>query len=416
MLFDIQNNVTYQELHSWASMVQELLTPLSGQRVLVSLPVSSSTFAVYLAARDTVCAVTCAPKNIDSITELMNQWDCVAVLMSSDPGQGATQILPGVWFWWPGQLSTVANHESGIGLLTSGTTGTAKMILIPSQYFEAHFTTGTDQTRPRSHQTTWLGLPLWTSWGLYNAWTVYRAGTACVMKEFRTGRDTLCNALDHCDIVHYGSALFKLARVNQRSQGLIYVSGPNLSHEEKMRQADILGIPVMNQYGSTEASSISCQTQEDWFRPGAGRPYLPYRVDNEVLWVKRIINDEWWCMNDLVRVEDDGQITVLGRANTSRVRTAKGIVDLIAAQNYLCQTGLANDCEFIINSEQETTQVILIHTAPDDAAIKKSLREYNQGVNFVDCWIYDSEIRRNEIGKIQRQYYIDQIEPKWQTL
>jgi hypothetical protein len=60
--------------------------------------------------------------------------------------------------------------------------------------------------------------------------------------------------------------------------------------------------------------------------------------------------------------------------------------------------------------------VILIHTALDDVAIKKSLREYNQGVNFVDCWIYDSEIRRNEIGKIQRQYYIDQIEPKWQTL
>jgi hypothetical protein len=281
--------------------------------------------------------------------------------------------------------------------------------MIPRDQFMQHWCTGfMCDMIPARNERTWLGMPLWTDWGFVNAWTVYQIRSSCVLEEFRPGREVLYKALQECDIVHYGSALFRLAKVQPITRGRVYVSGPNLSHQEKMRKADVLGIPVLNHYGSTEAGCVSTQTMESWTRPGAGIPCLPYDIRDDVLWVRRMDDGEWWCMQDLVRQESDGQLTILGRAN-QRVRTSAGMLDLVQARDFLLENGIIDDGEFIIDNRDNHTQIILVHNGSNQEQIKRSLKQYNQGVNFVDHMIHDQEIQRNEIGKIRRQIYLDHL-------
>jgi hypothetical protein len=308
MMFDIKHNVTYQQLDSWIHMTQEFLRPLSGHRVLISLPTAAATWAAYMAARDLVAAVAVPVRHQDDVAADIQRWDCVAALVSFDAGYSSQAILPGVWLWRPPARHDSGCYDTGMALLANS----AEITVIPSQCFETHFGAGTDSIRPSRDQSTWLGLPMWSSWGMYHAWNVYRAGASCVIEQFCPGAETLVHALDHCDIVHCDSTLLKQSLVQPRNHGLVYVNGTDLAHEEKMQQAYKLGIPVMHQYGSIQTSCVSRQDQDDWYRPGAGRPHVPYRVQDGVLWVQRVIDQEWWCMHDQVHVENDGQITVLG--------------------------------------------------------------------------------------------------------
>ena len=409
MLFDARRQITYQELDSWINTVQESLSLLEHKRVLISLPVNSESMACYLAAWNLVAAITTRPADDGTVSDLMKHWDCAAALVSYQPSAHARQILPGVWLWQPHQDHAPGDYQPGMGMLTSGTTGAAKLIMIARDQFMQHWCTGfMCDMIPARHERTWLGMPLWTDWGFVNAWTVYQTRSSCVLEEFKPGREVLHRALQECDVVHYGSALFKLAKVQPVSHGRVYVSGPNLSHQEKMRQADILGIPVLNHYGSTEAGCVSTQTLESWTRPGAGIPCLPYEIKNDVLWVRRMDDGKWWCMDDLVREESDGQITILGRAS-ERVRTAAGMLDLVAARDFLIQNNIIDDGEFIIENKDSHTRIILVHSSSDHERVKRCLREFNNGVNFVDHIIQDQEIQRNEIGKIRRQIYLDHI-------
>lgn len=407
MLFDVRKNITYRELDSWIEHVREFLLPLKKQRVLIALPVGSEALSCYLASWNVVAAITHSPVNQDRATELITHWHCSAALVSFKPNSAAQQILPGVWLWIPAQDITNKNYTPGIGMLTSGTTGNAKLIMIPYDQFIQHWSTGFHCNMiPECDETSWLGMPLWSDWGFVNAWTVYQTRSKCIIEQFRTGREVLHNALQESDIVHYGSSLFKLSKVNPVNHGRIYVSGPNLSHQEKMRQADVLGIPVLNHYGSTEAGCVSTQTMKSWMRPGAGVPCMPYEIRDDILWVQRMDDRNWWCMNDLVRQEHDGQLSILGRAG-DRIRTASGMLDLTAARDYLFSKNLIDDGEFIVDNQSSISKIVFVHTNGNTDIIKQELKNFNNGCNFVDTFLHDQEIKRNEIGKIQRQYYLN---------
>jgi acyl-coenzyme A synthetase/AMP-(fatty) acid ligase len=406
MLFDVRRQITYRELDSWIENIRESLLPFAGKRVLISLPVGSEALACYLASWNMVAAITYKPVTEDAATELIKHWDCSAALVSFDPGAQSKAILPGVWLWQPNTPSTTG-YVPGIGMLTSGTTGAAKLVMIPHDQHMQHWSTGFHCNMiPAWNETTWLGMPLWTDWGFVNAWTVYQTRSQCIIEQFRPGREVLHRALQESDIVHYGSALFKLSKVQPVNHGRIYVSGPNLSHREKMKQAEILGIPVLNHYGSTEAGCISTQTMESWTRPGSGIPCMPYEIRDDVLWVQRMDDHEWWCMHDLVRQEDDGQLSILGRSG-DRVRTASGMVDLVAARDHLFQEHIIDDGEFIVDNSAGNTRIIFVHCGKDDEPIKQALKKFNNGCNFVDKFVKDQQIQRNEIGKIMRQMYVN---------
>jgi hypothetical protein len=231
-------------------------------------------------------------------------------------------------------------------------------------------------------------MPLWSDWGFVNAWTVYQTRSKCIIEQFRTGREVLHNALHESDVVHYGSTLFKLSKVKPVNHGRIYVSGPNLSHQEKMRQSDILGIPVLNHYGSTEAGCVSTQTIESWTRPGAGIPCMPFEIREDILWVQRMDDGKWWCMNDLVRQEQDGQLSILGRAG-DRVRTSSGMVDLVAARDHLFNKQLIDDGEFIIDNCNGNSRIVFVHSSNNVELLKQELKSFNNGYNFVDKFVQD---------------------------
>lgn len=407
MLFDVRRQITYRELDSWINHVRESLLPFAGQRVLISLPVGSEGLACYLACWNIVAAITYQPVTKDEATSLIKHWNCGAALVSFDPGNGSRSILPGIWLWQPSSSGTENRYVPGMGMLTSGTTGVAKLILIPYDQYVQHWSTAFHCNMiPAWNETTWLGMPIWTDWGFANAWTVYQTRSQCIIEQFRAGREVLYRALQESDIVHYGSALFKVAKLQPVNGGRVYVSGPNLSHQEKMRQAELLTIPVLNHYGSTEAGCVATQTMDSWTRPGVGIPCMPYEIRDDVLWVQRMDDREWWCMHDLVHQETDGQLSILGRAG-NRIRTASRLVDLNTTRDYLLQEQIIHDGEFVIDHSTSNTQIIFVYCSKDDTRLKQTLKKINSGCNFVDKFVKTDQIKRNEIGKILRQFYVN---------
>lgn len=410
MIFDVRRNITYQELESWILHVQDSIKHLTQCRVMISLPTATETMACYLAAWNSVAAITTEPLNADAAAEFIKHWDCSAALVSFDPGADSCAVLPGVWLWEPQRAVATNQYAPGMGMLTSGTTGTSKLIMLPQDQFVRHWQTGElCNMFPEPEQTTWLGIQLWTDWGFVNAWGVYQRRSKCIIEQFRTGTQVLCNSLAQCDIVHYGSALYRLSKYWPVQQGKIYVSGPNLSHVEKMQGADLMGVPVLNHYGSTEAGCVSAQNLHNWTRPGAGIPALEYKTINNVLWVRRLDDGQWWCMHDLVQLESDGQLSITGRSDVGRIRTAAGMIDLYAARDVLLTQQIVTDCEFVIVNHNETAKVMLIHNSRDVAQIKHALKQLNRNVNFVDWFVYDRVIQRTGIGKIKRQLYLNKI-------
>jgi len=411
MIFDVRQNITYQELDSWIGHVQDCIGHLNRHRVMVSLPVSSEAMACYLASWNVVAAITTEPLDEPSAAEFIKHWDCSAALVSFEPSANGRAILPGVWLWEPEIDSTVPKYVPGMGMLTSGTTGTSKLIMLPHDQFVRHWQTGEMcKMFPEQGQITWLGIQLWTDWGFVNAWGVYQTRSKCILEQFHTGREVLCASLDHCDIIHYGSTLYKLSKYQPMRHGKIYVSGPNLSHHEKMRGADIMGIPVFNHYGSTEAGCVSTQSVLNWTKPGAGVPALDFKIIDGVFWVKRLDDDQWWCMHDQVRLESDGQISIIGRSNIGRVRTAAGMIDLNSTRDFLLQQQLITDGEFVVVNQNEIVKVMLVYSGSNISQIKQALKKLNRNVNFVDWFVHDTVIQRTDIGKIKRQLYLDQIE------
>lgn len=410
MIFDVRRNVTYQELESWIVHVRAALDHLSRHRVMISLPVSSEAMSCYLAAWNVVAAITTKPLDETAAADFIKYWDCSAALVSFKPSSHSQAILPGVWLWEPEIDSKVPKYVPGMGMLTSGTTGTSKLIMIPQDQFVRHWHTGAVCNMfPEPDQTTWLGIQLWTDWGFVNAWGVYQTQSKCILEQFLTGKEVLCSSLDHCDIIHYGSTLYKLSKYRPMRHGKIYVSGPNLTHTEKMRGADIMGVPVFNHYGSTEAGCVSTQSALNWTRPGAGVPALDYKIVDEVIWVKRLDDNQWWCMHDQVQVETDGQISIVGRADVSKVRTAAGMIDLNSTRDFLLQQKIIADGEFIIVNQNKTVKIMLVYSGGNIVQIKQALRKLNQDVNFVDWFVRDTVIQRTDIGKIKRQLYLDQV-------
>lgn len=409
-VFDIDRNITYSTLNSWQNHFVSSLTPWTGSSIVISLPVGVEAFAAYLAAKELVVAYVMAPQDQDKVLETMSYWNCSAALVSFEPSAdlNSLQLLPGIWLI-SNKIPTLGTQEPGICLLTSGTTGAAKSIKIPRSQFDAHWNMALDNGYNAGQDETWfLGLPLWTSMGFTTAWIVYQARAKSIFKLFKATRGQIVSAFDQCNVLACGIGLLRVSRIQPVNGKRIIVTGPGLTHENKLKLADQLRTPVLYQYGATEVTTISQQTLDNWHLPGNGIPLTEHRITKAgtmEVWCRR--EDCWWDTQDLVKVENDGQISVTGRAIFGSIRTLAGTVNLNSVKSDLLQKGLVDEAEFILVPNNNEYCVGFVYRGNQDKKnIQNLLKTYNHDVNFVDWTIQEDQIRRNEIGKIDRAYYL----------
>ncbi len=409
-VFDIDRNITYSQVTAWQNHFISALTPWAGSSIVISLPVGVEAFAAYLAAKEIVVGYVMAPRDQTRVLETMAHWKCSAALVSFEPSSDldSIQLLPGVWLISTA-ISTIDTQEPGICLLTSGTTGAAKSIKIPRSRFDAHWSMGPDNGYTASQDETWfLGLPLWTSMGFTTAWIVYQARAQCVFRSFKATRGQLVSAFENCDVLACGIGLLRVSRIQPVNGKRIIVTGPGLTHENKLKLADQLKTPVLYQYGATEVTTISQQTLDNWHRPGNGIPLTEHRITRAgtmEVWCRR--EDCWWNTQDLVQIEDDGQVSVTGRAIFGSVRTLAGIVNLNSVKSDLLQRGAVDEAEFILVPDNNEYRIGFVYRGSQPKkSLQDLLKTYNHDTNFVDWMIQEEQIRRNEIGKIDRAYYL----------
>jgi acyl-coenzyme A synthetase/AMP-(fatty) acid ligase len=410
-MFEIERQITYQELQAWQNHIASMLLPWAGRSVVISLPVGPEAFAAYLGAKDVVVGIPMAPKEQIQVLETMLHWDCPAALVGFKPSSdiASINIMPGVWLISI-ETASPGVQEPGLCLLTTGTTGAAKSIKIPQSKFEAHWNMSVDNGyRADSSDTLFLGLPLWTCMGFTTAWIAYQARAKTIFKAYRVVRGQLVDAFNTCDVVACGIGLLRVSRIQPVQGKRLVVTGPGLSHERKLELAEQLKVPILYQYGATEVTTISQQDITNWYRPGNGVPKTEHRITANgtmEVWCRR--EGSWWDSQDLVRIEEDGQLSVIGRTIFSSIRTLAGSINLNNVKSDLLKKGIVDDAEFILVPNDNEYRIGFVYRGSQNKNnLKKLLKMYNHDVNFVDWMVHEEKIRRNEIGKIDRAYYLN---------
>ena len=268
-------------------------------------------------------------------------------------------------------------------LYTTGTTGNPKGVMLTHRnlLFIAAVSSRLRGLTPDDR--AWGVLPITHVYGLTSVMLGTLYAGACLYLCPRFTPDALLQALHEHSLsivqgvpAMYARLLEKLGGAPQRLATQLrfaYAGGSPLSPDLKAKVEQLLGVPLHNGYGLTEAAPTVSQTRLDAPRSdnsvGHAIPGVEVRVEGGELWVRgpnvmrgyyrepeltaAVLRDDGWLnTGDMVRQDADGALFIVGRSKELIIRSGFNVYPL--------------EVETVLNAHPAVTQSAVLGRAGAD--------------------------------------------------
>ncbi|WP_343729718.1 AMP-binding protein [Duganella sp.] len=283
----------------------------------------------------------------------------------------------------PEPVHAASEQQVAALLYTSGTTGAPKGVMLSHRnlLFIAAVSSSLRGLTPDDR--AYGVLPITHVYGLTSVMLGTLYAGACLHLCPRFTPDALLNALhdERLTIVQgvpamYARLLEKLGGAQRKLPNHLrfaYAGGSPLAPTLKAQVEALLGVPLHNGYGLTEAAPTVSQTRLDTPRSdssvGYPIPGVEVRVDNGELWVRgpnvmrgyyqepaltvAVLRDDGWLnTGDMVRQDADGALFIIGRSKELIIRSGFNVYPL--------------EVETVLNAHPAVTQSAVLGRARAD--------------------------------------------------
>lgn len=338
------------------------------------------------------------------------------VALGSLPGGVSLDVAPGV-----SRAAELDDDQVIVGLFTSGTTGTPKLIELTQGNFRANASANAARLGGAATQR-WFGvLPLFHIGGLA---MLYRCATygASLVLESSFDAQRACAALD-AGCTHTSFVPTMLDRVIDargpkpfRGVQAALIGGGPMSAAQLAR-ARAAGIPVLQTYGLTEAcSQVTTEAPESADGQTAGEPLAGVEV--------RIVNSdadgvgeievrgatvakgqgEWLHTRDLGALDSRGRLKIYARRTDLIVSGGENVYPA-EVEAVLREHPAVRDVAVIGRDDAEWGQItvaVVVTAEPSDDVLREWARQRLAGFKVPRAWVRAEQLPRNATGKIDR--------------
>ncbi|WP_261576233.1 class I adenylate-forming enzyme family protein [Frankia gtarii] len=320
-------------------------------------------------------------------------------------------------------------------LHTSGTTGAAKRVPVTQEVLAARteLLSGLLELGPDSRHAT--GSPLHHIGGLGNTLVAVTVG-ATVLPTSRFSHQWWAGLREqgatHCQLVPTMIEMLlaegTLDAVPLRT--LIYGASPISPETLRRVQAVLPGVRLVNLFGQTEGSPLTCLTPADHDRAAAGAPDLLTTVGRPVPGLRLRIADPddagvgevfaaaahlsvhaadgWLHSGDLGFLDDDGYLHLVGRRNDMIVRGGENVYPLEIEHTLVEHPGVADAGIVGVPDARlgETLAAFVVPADPDRPPTADELRSFVRdrlaGFKVPAYWYVVDALPLNAAGKLTR--------------
>ncbi len=304
-------------------------------------------------------------------------------------------------------------------LFTSGTTGTASLIVLSHGNFRASARASAANLGADADQRWLLALPLFHVGGLAMAHRCLQYGASLIIEKgfdpIRVNRLIDAQHVTHLSLV--ATALDRLLDVRSdrfpSTVRAILIGGGPVPHS-LMKRARALGAPVLQTYGLTEAcSQVTTErpTQADGSTAGPALPGVEVRVVDGQIEVRgptvaAQFGQGWLQTKDLGALDAEGRLTVLARRMDLIVSGGENIypaeVERILAEHpSIREVALGPRAD--LHWGQVPVAVVACRAAPPtQEALVNWCRSRLAGFKLPRAFIWVESLPRNANGKVDR--------------
>lgn len=325
--------------------------------------------------------------------------------------------------------------DSWVGMFTSGTTGTPKLVELTQRNLEAAAAANAANLGEDSDQRWLLNLPLFHIGAVALAYRCARYGASLVLHE----RFDACATIASLEggVTHASFVSTTLRRVLEARGGIAFrgvravLMGGGPTPVDLLRRARATGLPALRTYGLTEATS-----QVATERPGeadgetCGQPLasvqvrvvdderrrLPAGVAGEIeVAGPTVVAPGWFATRDIGALDARGRLEVFARRSDVIVRGGEKVYPA-EVEMVLAEHPSVSDVAVAPIPHPEFGQVPIAFIVRRDAAPKSDLAawllERLAAYKAPVRWMEVAELPRNAMGKVDRRALLRLVEPE----